>query len=133
MVDVYRFAYVVSLLTLGLFNALFVLMDFQSTVIGIRDCVSCEANPRVRELYISGGPQALYHEAYSSVEFFLAVALFGVGTAVFSDMHFWSGWKRVFLRCVSFAVFVFLLLSAWYHLLPVYNNLWALYYLGGYG
>ena len=125
---VLRFLYVASFVAFAVFASAFRIMDFTTTVIGIRDCVDCEASPAAREMYLSGGAAALYHAAALDVEVLVSLALFGLAVFVVAEFFALPFRWRAFLYGVSFAVYLYVMFSALYRMWFVYNNLWALYY-----
>lgn len=133
MESIFKIAYAVSLVVFGFLSAFFQIMDFQTTIIGMRDCVDCESNPYVVELYEDGGAQSVYNHTLHNVEVVLARALCGLAMFIFAEFLPSSDRLKFLLYGVSFAIFAYLVVSVFYHALPVYNNLWALYYVGAVG
>ncbi len=126
----FKFAYVASLVVFGIFSALFQIMDFQTTVMGIRNCYACESNPVARSLYAEGGAQLLYQHTLTGVSHTVVALLFGLVLYLFAEALPVSDYYRYLLYGLSFIAYGYLLASAIYHLIPVYDNLWTLYYFG---
>jgi len=108
-------------------------MDFMTTMYGLRADPHLEANPAIRQLFATQGPQGLYFLTLKMTSYVVAGFLLAIGFVLVA--RFFSVRRRysMFLYALSVVIFLSLVAYVILRLIVVYNNFWNVYFMTGGG
>ncbi len=108
-------------------------MDFMTTMFGLRADPSMEANPYVRNIFLTSGPAGLYNFSLHTTAWLLAAFVLALGFVLIARFFSISPRLSIVLYGLSVVLFLALLTYDVQRLVVVYNNFWNVYFMTGGG